>query len=261
MAIVAMLCASIVHAQATFDVTVAPVGGAYRMFNRGGAAGDAPVPIAITAKSLDHAAHHVTVDLSATDFFGAATSWKPQLTFDVSDSADGVTQQTPFPVSPGYYQITLVAKDAGGSSADGWTDLGIIPPSHPGVRPDSMFQSNAPSHAPDDIAFLAAIGMKVQRQHFQPPVASKAKEWPATQPVLPLDFSKQDQAVEQAKAAGIWILPVVGYALQTQGVAGTTDLAHQLGMYGPPVDYAQYVNTWETILRHYPRHHRLRVLE
>ena len=69
---------------------------------------------------------------------------------------------------------------------------------------------------------------------------------------VPLDFKNQDAAFKEGKDKGLWVLPIVGYALQGHGYAAKSQLANELNMHGPPRDDDEFVNTWKAIVEHYP---------
>lgn len=150
----------------------------------------------------------------------------------------------------GYYQIwTEVA--LGTERLRAWTDCAIVPPHHPGIRKDSFFGSNTSEvRTGQDGALLQMLGLKVQRAHFQPSVS----RWPETSTgeALPLDFAKLDKQFAEARALDLWVLPIVAYALHGKGTIGKSELAERLHMHGPPRHREEFVNTWRTILAHYP---------
>ena len=166
-----------------------------------------------------------------------------------------VEAYVPFPGELGYYSIRAVAT-IGGVSRTAWTDLGIVAAPYPGVRPDSFFASNTSGmKSGEDLELLQAIGMKVERVHFTPPVATRDRDWPRNLPrgqAVPLDLRAARQAMgrdprpRHLGPADRRLLPARG------GAVDSTPLAQQLGMYGPPADYDRFVNTWAAILRHYP---------
>ena len=180
--------------------------------------------------------------LTAKDIFGRPVDWDAR----VKAAKDGreVRAEVLLSAKAGSYSIT--ARTASGAAQT--VEVGIIPPPHAGLRPDSFFASNtARMKSGDDLALLEAIGMKIQRCHFQPPARS---EGPPTGRALPLDFSAQDKLFEESQSRGIWVLPIVGYSLDPH--FGRTDLASRLGLWGPPRNPEEFVNTWREILRHYP---------
>jgi hypothetical protein len=87
--------------------------------------------------------------------------------------------------------------------------------------PNSLFASDTSElkHG-EDLDFLQAIGMKIERAHFAPPVQTRDPRWPVTFPpgeAVALDFSKQDKNWELTKAHDLWVLSVVGYSLVGAG--------------------------------------------
>lgn len=241
---------------AEVELTIEPVDGVYHMFTRPfpktGEATD-PVTLKMTLKSSDAKAHKASIAFKVLDVLKNPVAWNKDLQVDVPADGKPVTADVPFSVGMGYYSITAEVKTEGGT-ASAWTDLGIIPPSHPGVRPDSFFSSNTSGiRCGMEAKLLTAIGVKVQRVHFQPEVAEKdwGKRAPNDKPMA-MDYKRLDDSFNEIKAQGQWVLPIVGYALQGQGYAGKSELANELGMLGPPRDMKEFIVNWEQILRHYP---------
>jgi hypothetical protein len=241
------LCAASDIFKATFEV----VGGAHRMFREGI---DHPA-LKIDAWSTDGAVHEVTVKFQIKDIFGRPVPHPYQVTETLPAAGERVERTIPFQSGPGYFSIH--AEFEGGTTRmTRWSDLGVVSPPVPGIRPNSLFASNtAGLKLGEDLDFLQAIGMKVERAHFAPPVQTRDPNWVGTfapGAAVPLDFSNQDENWELTKSHDLWILPVAGYSLTGTGNFDRTDLAAKLGMYGPPGDALRFVNTWETILRRYP---------
>ncbi|HUW32015.1 MAG TPA: hypothetical protein VM223_10415, partial [Planctomycetota bacterium] len=153
----------------------------------------------------------------------------------------------------GYYSIHVDVKGdtakGGNQTLTAWTDLGIIAEPHPGLRPESVFSSNTSGvFIGEKLDLVQAIGLKVMRGHFQPPVTAKNP----VDGAYPLNFTGQDAAFAEAKEHGVWVLPIAGYALYGLGVIHKTGPATRTGMHGPPDNFDAFVKTWEKILRHYP---------
>jgi hypothetical protein len=227
-------------------------GGAHRIFRQGL---DDPV-LEITAWSTNGVAHDVEAGLDISDIFGwtALDSFPP---IQVHLAADGSKTRVtvPLPLGIGYYAILVTLNEQGQSLITQWTDLGVVWPSHPGVRPDSFFSTNAAPKHGEDLQLLETVGIKVQRTHFFPGVATGSASWARDLPAgqaAPLDFSSLDRDWKETQAHGIWVLPVVGYSLGGAGVFDRTPLAERLGMYGPPNDNERFVRTWKAVLEHYP---------
>ncbi len=165
-----------------------------------------------------------------------------------------VSVQLPLTDPIGYREIFATVSD-GAKTITRSIDLGIVWPPYPGVRPDSFFASNVPPQEGEKLQLLENIGLKVQRTHFAPNVATNSTDWPKEFPAgeaVPLDFDSTDAAWKEIRAHGLWVLPIAGNALLGAGVFDRTPLAEQLSMYGPPSDNERFIKTWETILRHYP---------
>jgi hypothetical protein len=200
-------------------------------------------------------AAHADVALGTEDFCGRPLQWKAALSLEIPRGGKPLETYIPFAADLGYYSIRAEVS-IGRTSRTAWTDLGIVAGPYPGTRPESFFASNTSGmKSGEDLELLQAIGMKVQRVHFTPPVDTRDKDWPQNLPpgrAVPLDFTRQDKQWAETRARGIWVLPIVGYCLQGAGAADSTALARQLGMHGPPADFPRFVATWAEILRHYP---------
>jgi len=232
----------------SFNATFEVLGGAHRMFRAGI---DHP-ELKICAWSTDSARHEVTVRFQIEDIFGNPLPKRDELTLALPADGEQVERRIPFETELGYFSIRAQFGD-GTTSVTRWLDLGVVPPPFPGPRPNSLFASNTSElkHG-EDLDFLQAIGMKVERAHFASPVQTQDPNWTVNLPpgeAVALDFSKQDKNWELTKAHDLWILPVPGYSLAIGGNFDRTNLARKLGMYGPPGDEQRFINTWKTILR------------
>ena len=242
-----------------WSAKLAPVGGVYRMFNRATPLRGQefePVLLRLTMQSTDGQQHTINASCQASDIFDVPVAgWTKNNIITVPADKRPVHLDMTLESGGGYFRV-IAELTEGEDSQTLMTDVGIIPPSHPGVRPDSFFASNTSGlRTGVELKLLQAIGMKVQRAHFQPEVATTDKEWttkPATGEALPLDFRRLDSAFTEGKAHGVWVLPIVGYALQGAGAAAKSDNAHKTGMHGPPRDFPEFVNSWEQIVRKYP---------
>ena len=199
--------------QASAAVSLSAGEGIYGMVTRPLSPGQPidPVTLKLTGSG--------SVTLSAVDIFDRPVAWKQTVTL-----AADVPQTVPFsPPSLGFYHLAATVDE----KEEAGLDLGIIPPSHPGVRKDSFFCSNSWLKTGEDLRFLQAIGMKVQRTHFQ---------------------NYPDAAVAENSAHDTWVLPIVGYSLDGH----VSEAGKKFKMYGPPDDIDAYIVEWEKILRHYP---------
>ena len=239
-----VLTGSAAHAQ---DFTAnLEVGGTYRMFT----AGERVLLRLTVGGNVER--HAVQVRVRAYDIFGRRLAPPQQYTLqpkanETTVQADLALPKSAITPAPGYYRVEAEFV-SGGTRVLKATDLGVIPAPHPGLRPESFFASNTSSiRTGEELKFLRMIGMKIQRTHFSPRLAGPVPPV-STGAALSLNFTDQDRALAEAKAGDTWVLPIAGYAFE-----GTrSKLAEQTGMYGPPRDYAEFVNTWEQILRHYP---------
>lgn len=253
------------------ELKLAPVGGVYGMFVR-----PWPVVVAQTPEEkqqvLADAVHLrltatrdagdmgvVTFEVSSTDLFGQTEKWTCTGQFgkplEAAAAATPVSTDLQFTLGHGYHLLRATAK-FGDQTLTAVTAIGIVPPTATGLRPDSFFASNTSGVLTGERAkLLALLGIKVQRAHFQPAVNTPDRDWakkPSTGAALPLDFTQQDKDFAAARELGLWVLPICGYAFQGSGGVGTSELAAQVGMYGPPRDYTEFCATYEQILRHYP---------
>ena len=243
---------------AGWSAKVAPVGGVYGMFNRSPIVRGQefePVIVRLSLQANDKQEHTIIADCSASDIFDQPViGWDKNITINLSKDNKPVSVDMLL-TDMGFFRVS-VALSEGNERLNIITDVGIIPYAHVGIRKDSFFASNTSGlHTGLNLRLLEAIGMKVQRAHFQPPVSTNDKEWalkPATGQAQPLDFIGLDNAFTEAKEHGVWVLPIVGYALQGSGGVAKTINAEKTGMHGPPRDFDEFVNTWEQIVRHYP---------
>ncbi len=252
LAMITMVVASSRSATAApgFAVNLRVVGGVYRMFRAGI---DHPA-LRITAYATNGKAHQVAVRFRVTDIFDKPVAWNPAFTVSLPANGARVRKTIAFVEGKGYFSIWVTFRQ-GAAKLMGWTDLGIVPPPWPGVRPNSLFATNDFEWTTEGMDFLRDIGMKVERSQPLPTIDSRHKEWikEYRHRAAPLDFRRLDQALAQAQARGLWLLPIVGYALQGSGATARTRLAAETGEYGPPSDYRQFVATWKEFLEHYPR--------
>jgi len=243
-------CAALA-AQPGFDIEIKITGGAYRVFqqNRDLRA------LEIIGWSTDGAAHDVNINLQTLDFFGQpANLGSSSVELHLLTSGSKSIKVLPLDADIGYY--TLVAQCTENENTLTRTaDFGVVWPPYPGIRPNSFFGSNVGPKSGEDLRLLETIGMKVQRTHFVPPVQAKTVTWPAEFPpgeAAPLNFGKLDQEWSDLTTHGLWVLPVIGYALGGASVFDRTPLATSLAMYGPPNDEQRFLRTYETVMRHYP---------
>jgi hypothetical protein len=237
---------------AGFDVTLQVPGGAHRIFRQGV---DHPV-LEITAWSQDSVSHDVVATFEGFDALSQPEKDPPaSVQLHVEGDGSKRSAKVPLPEQIGYYSIFVTVSD-GQQSITRSVDLGVVWPPYPGTRPDSFFATNASPRLGEDLQLLETIGMKVQRGHFAPNIATNSKNWPRELPpgeAAPLDFASMDKELNAMRDHGLSVLPIAGNALVGAGVFDRTPLAEQLQMYGPPNDTGRFLRTWEAILRHYPK--------
>jgi hypothetical protein len=234
-----------------FEVSLQVTGGAHRIFRQGI---DHPV-LEITGWSRDSASHDLVVSFAIFDMFNRP---KPETIASVNlhlpEDSSTASAQVSLGDRIGYYSIVATVSD-GERTVTRSTDLGTVCPPYPGFRPDSFFASNVPPQQGENLQLLESIGLKVQRTHFAPYVATSDVNWPKDLPpgeAAPLDFAANDLAWKEMRDHGLWVLPIAGNSLAGDGVFDQTPMANQLRMYGPPGDKNRFINTWASILKHYP---------
>jgi hypothetical protein len=215
---------------------------------------DHPV-LQVTAWSTDSASHDLVASFQVVDIMNQPSEDAPA-SIKLHLEADGSKLATKVPLTEkiGYYSISVTLSD-GPQTITRSIDLGIVWPPYPGVRPDSFFATNAAPQQGVDMQLIETVGIKVQRTHFFPGVATTDVNWPKDLPAgkpVPMNFEALDQEWKEMQAHGLWVLPLVGYSLVGAGVFDRTPLAERLGMYGPPNDNERFIRTWEIILKHYP---------
>ena len=237
--------------EAGFEVSLQVSGGAYRIFRQGI---DHPV-LEVTGWSRDSASHNLVARFEVLDRFNRP---KPEtiapINLHLPEDSSTVSAQAPLADGIGYYLIVATLSD-GVKTITRTTDLGIVCPPYPGFRPDSFFASNVPPQEGEKLQLLESIGVKVQRTHFAPNVATSDVNWPKDLPpgeAAPLDFAGNDTVWKEMRDHGLWVLPIAGNSLGGAGAFDQTQLANQLWMYGPPGDKDRFINTWASILKHYP---------
>lgn len=216
--------------------------GIYNLFVEGGAKPAIVVHVSGTAGAATEVA------LSARDLLGRAVEWKQTVAFPADANATSGSQTIQPEFGVGFYQVSAHAT-AGDAKASAAMEIGVVHAPYPGLRPESFFASNTSGmRLGRELQFLKAIGMRIQRTHFNPRYADGFKVPAQPNGALLLNFKDQDATLAQLKANDNWVLPICGYSLE-----GTiAPLAQSLGQYGPPRDYDEFCATWEQILRHYP---------
>lgn len=205
-----------------------------------------PARMAVTVSSTDGQERNLRLMLSARDVFKKTLAWHKELNLNVPADGSPVEKPFTFPAQRGYYQIFATAKEHG-KTYEASRGIGIIPPHHKGVRPDSFFASNTSSiRRGKQLQFLQMLGMKIQRTHLDP-VRAKIPAQPDG--ALKMDLSMLDEALRDCVAHDTWVLPIVGYHF---GRSMRSDLAKKTNMHGPPRDLCEFVETWEVILRRFP---------
>jgi hypothetical protein len=234
-----------------FDATLNVTGGAHRMFREGI---DQPV-LEIDAWSKDSTNHDVTASLQIFDMANRPKAGAPRpITLHLPADGSKLSSRIKLGDQIGYY-LVFVTLSEGSARITRSIDLGVVWPPYRGTRPDSFFATNASPRLGEDLQLLETIGMKVQRGHFSPNVATNDPNWPKQMPAgqaVPLDFDSMDREWKEMHAHGLWILPIAGNALVGANVFDRTPLANQLWIYGPPNDNERFIRTWENILKHYP---------
>ncbi len=242
----AFLSAGVFAAEPRIRLELVPLDGIYRMYPCAVEGSAGPVRITLRASGLAPDGGEIVVALSARDIFKKPIEWHEEVRIAVPSAGAAATHTFEFRAEQGFYQVFATCRHAG-ETFEASTGLGIIPPHHRGVRPDSFFASNTSSIRTGlQLRFLQAIGMKVQRTHLNP-VRAEIPERPDG--ACRLDLSGMDRAWQECVDHDTWILPIVGYHF---GERMRSDLARRTDMHGPPRDVREFVDTWETIVRRYP---------
>lgn len=243
----ALLSAKAGAADLQVRLELVPQDGIYRMYPRANDGPNRPIRITLRASGLAPEGGDIVVQLTARDIFDQPTAWRRQLPLALPAEGATATATFEFQADHGFFQVFATCQVAG-QTFEASTGLGIIPPHHRGVRPDSLFASNT-SHIRTglQLQFLQAIGMKVQRTHLNP-IRAEIPESPSG--ACRLDLSGMDRAWQECVEHDTWILPIVGYHF---GERMRSELARRTDMHGPPRDVSEFVDTWETIVRRYPR--------
>ncbi len=224
-----------------------PQDGIFRMYPQAANRSAKTVRIALHAAGKSTAGRDILVQLTALDIFRKPVEWRQELRLKLPAEGATVTNTVEFQAGQGFFQVFATCQ-ADGQACEACTGIGIISPHHRGVRPDSFFASNTSSVRTGlQLRFLQAIGMKVQRTHLNPVIA-EIPERP--QGACQLNPTAMDRAWQDCLDHDTWILPIVGYNF---GERMRSDLARRTDMHGPPRDLREFVDTWETIVRRYPR--------
>lgn len=166
--------------------------------------------------------------------------------FDLPGSADLIEKDVVLSLPNGFYRIGITAIHGQRSDA-GYTEIGIVPPTAAGLRPNSFFASNTSNiKLGKDLDLLDLVGMKVQRTHFYPDTLG-IPEIPGDAPLL-FDYTRLDEAYAETLDKGIWVLPIAGYAFP-----GTrSDMAVKMNNHGPPRHFNEFALSWVEIIKRYP---------
>ena len=157
-------------------------------------------------------------------------------------------QDIPFNApGPGYFQITASIQ-AGSDTATALADFGIVPPAHPGVRPDSLFSTTGGEAKEPQMELWQAVGMKKNRTTLQPALVTTDGMAPGQVP--PLDWTLPDQKLADYKAHWVWPFILTNYVLGKNDPLSPMAIA--TGMYGPPADEARYAKVFGLIFQHFP---------
>jgi len=206
-----------------------------------------PIPMKVSVSSSDGQARDVKLILSARNVFDELINWRQELPMTLEADGSRTVHEFHFDARRGYYQVfATIHEDQQVFEAS--RGIGIIPPHHPGVRPDSFFASNTSSiRRGQQLCFLQTIGMKIQRTHLNPIKVSIPKQ---PNGALPLDLSELEAALKENVDHDTWVLPIVGYHF---GPDMRSELAKRTNMHGPPRDLREFVDSWESVLRRFPR--------
>jgi len=240
-------CLYVIAAEPQVRLELAPLDGIFRMYPQ---AADLPaktVRIELRVSGKSPASRDIVVQFTAQDVFRKPVEWRQELRMELPADGAMVTNTVEFQAGQGFFQVFALCQ-ADGQTYESSTGIGIIPPHHRGVRTDSFFASNTSSIRTGlQLRFLQALGMKVQRAHLNP-VLAEIPDQPKG--ACRLDLAAMDRAWQECLDHDTWILPIVGYHF---GERMRSELARRTDMHGPPRDLREFVDTWETVVRRYPR--------
>lgn len=145
----------------------------------------------------------------------------------------------------GFYRLKISAIN-GQHTAIAYTEIGIVPPTASGLRPNSLFASNTSDiKTGKDLNLLNLVGIKVQRTHFYPAIRNIPPEGQNT--ALEFDYDSLDNLLNGSVKKGIWVLPIAGYAFP-----GTkSERAVAMNMHGPPRHFGEFTQSWKEIISNY----------
>lgn len=213
--------------------------------------GTLPGPILFTAHFSNSAAtdETVSVKFTATDYWGTTLAASAPESVTVPAGKSAILN---FPVTPSKFGAYIVTADVTGSNlpATGEGVAIVIPPPHPGLRPESFFASN--TYLQNGPELMSDIGLKILRQHFADSTHSitQATGGPNRKVTDPFafDFAEQDKYVSDAAGYGLSIVGIVGYANQQWGLS---DEGRKMHMYGPPRDIDEYIRATVPVVAHF----------
>lgn len=241
----AVLSAGTAEPQVHIELT--PLDSVFSMYALAEGQTDRVVRVVLRVSGRLPEGNSVLVRCTARDIHRQLVDWRQDLNIRLPADGSSATNLLEFRSGRGFFQIFGTCQIAG-KTFEASTGIGIIPPHHRGVRPDSFFASNTSSiRTGQQLRFLQMIGMKVQRTHLTP-VRAEIPEHPAG--ACKLDLNGMDRLFKECVEHDTWILPIVGYNF---GSRMLSEMAQRTGMHGPPRDVREFVDTWEVILRRYPQ--------
>ena len=202
-------------------------------------------------------AQQFTYAYTVTDYWGREINAGQSGTITVRAKGEALDKRLFRPKWCGAYDVaaTVAAKPAGSppsapaAMSEAQATIGIVPGPQPGLRPESFFASNTGDKGHNE--FCRRIGLKVFRQHWadewQCLADESRRERPAEAPLV-FDFTRQDEYYRLARASDLSILGIVGYA--NPDWARTAE-ARELGMYGPPRDFDEFLRATIPCVGHY----------
>lgn len=206
------------------------------------------VAVVIPVEFINAQPGTVKIVARAEDIFGRPVKLEQSsFVLDVPAGKQKVPAEVQLQLSNGFYRIGLTAINNDKKADMGFTEIGVVPPTGKGLRPNSFFASNTSDiKLGKDLDLLDMVGIKVQRTHFYPDI-DQVPEIPSDKPLC-FDYGRLTAEFNETANRGIWVLPIAGYAFPgTRSV-----LAKNMNMHGPPRHFSEFALSWRDIVKTFP---------
>ncbi|MEO1235668.1 MAG: hypothetical protein AAFX76_02645, partial [Planctomycetota bacterium] len=221
---------------------------------------DTPVVVEVELTNSDAEPFRGEVRFGATDWLERPIAWSATRKVSV-DGGGAETLKVAYDGPTGYVNLHVHH----GEERLGSVDFAVVPPPHPGARPESFFASNTSRiHSEDErLDMFRSIGLRVMRTHFHPRVVTDDPDWglkPLPTEPLELEWGPLDEGIARTDARGLTLMPVTAYALQgttvergSSGHTAKSEWAHKTGQHGPPRDFDEFIDVWRQVIERYPQ--------